>query len=53
MSTKTLQTLHKGEGNDDIWAEAAKLFSEHYGVWGPDSGRAGMLAEGFASPMSR
>lgn len=42
MSTKTLQTIHKGEGDETRWEEAAKLFSENYGVWGPGSGREGM-----------
>jgi hypothetical protein len=41
MSTKTYQTIHKADGDDETWEEAAKLFSENYGVWGPDSGREG------------
>lgn len=44
MSATTFQTLRKGDGDDEVWAEAAKLFSEHYGVWGPTSGKAGTAA---------
>ena len=42
MLTKTLQTIRKADGDDERWEEAAKLFSENYGVWGPGSGREGM-----------
>ncbi|SPO00483.1 uncharacterized protein DNG_03232 [Cephalotrichum gorgonifer] len=41
MSTTTFQTVHKADGDREKWEEAAKLFSENYGVWGPGSGREG------------
>lgn len=49
MSTKMFQTVRKADGDDEVWEEAAKLFSENYGVWGPDSGRGGMPISKFLS----
>ena len=45
MTKKTFETIREAEGNDEKWEEAAKLFGENYGVWGPGSGKEGMPAQ--------
>lgn len=42
MLTTTFRTIRGNERTDEVWTAATKLFSEHYGTWGPGSGRAGI-----------
>ena len=37
----TFQTFRKPDGDDELWAQAASLFSSNYGVWGPTSSKPG------------
>jgi hypothetical protein len=41
MTTQTYKTVPGHEVTDTMLEEAAKLFSENYGIWGEHSGKAG------------
>ncbi|KAJ5251126.1 hypothetical protein N7489_001536 [Penicillium chrysogenum] len=41
MTTQTYKTVTAHEVTDTMLEEAAKLFSENYGIWGRHSGKAG------------
>jgi hypothetical protein len=34
VATQLFQAFHSHEVSNDMLADAARLFSEHYGVWG-------------------
>jgi hypothetical protein len=41
MTTQVYKTVPGHEVTDTMLEEAAKLFSENYGIWGKRSGKAG------------
>jgi len=45
MASQFYQTLTAENVTDDMLAEAARLFNENYGVWGPQSHRPGEKIE--------
>lgn len=41
MAPQIFETFSRDEMTDDMLAQAAKLFSENYGVWGEQSAQPG------------
>lgn len=44
MARHIFETFSREEVTEDMVAEAAKLFSENYGVWGEQSAQVGRQA---------